>query len=158
MALAEAFKDIRNATAALEEVNKAALGLRKVYVEPPDSLEQFPCSVRYTSGPGTLRHSRGLGQDNIYRWVIEVHHRRAQIGGLQFVDREVTPFIERFQELYAQNLSLTGTCDVSGFGNSPDDAEGSYEFFSAEWNGVKTLGVRFNMWAKYMLAPITVDL
>lgn len=157
MALAEAFKDIRDASAALEEANRMTLGLEKVYSRPPESLEQFPCSVRYTLS-GTLRHSLGLGQDNIYRFVIEVHTERARPGGLQWADEVLMPFVERFQELYAQNLSISGTCDVSGFGRGPYEEDLAFEFLEAEWNGVKTLCCRFYMWAKYMLAPITVDL
>lgn len=153
MALAEALDAIMRATAALEQANIAALGLTKVYDRPPDVLEKFPCSVRYSTA-GTLRASLGLGQDNIHRFRIEVHTERARIGSIAFAEEILVPFVERYQELYAANLSLSGTADVSNF-----DTEGdSYRILEGEWNGTKTYFLRFELWAKYMLAPITVSL
>ena len=153
MGAAARVDDILRATAALEQANIADLGLNKVYDRPPDSLERFPCSIRYGIA-GTLRASLGLGQDNIYRFRIEVFTERARAGGLQFADSILMPFVEAYQELYAANLSILGTCDVSGF-----DTEGdSFFFLEVEFNEVKLLRLRFEMWAKYMLAPITVSL
>jgi len=151
MAVSE-FDDILRASAELEEANKAVLGLTKVYDHPPESLEQFPCSVRYGMG-GTLRHSRGLGLDNLFYFRVEVHVERARPGGLAHADQKLMPFIRAIQRLYAANLSLNGACDICEF-----EQPNSFEYGELEWGGVKTLGVRFNMWAKYMLAPITVDL
>lgn len=154
MAGATAHKDaILRATAELEQANIADLGLEKVYDRPPEVLERFPCSVRYGTR-GTLRASAGLGQENIYRFRIEVHTKRAEIGGLQYAEEILGQFVEAYQELYAANMSILGSCDYATFEEEAD----SYEYLEGEWNGVKTRFVRFNMWAKFMLAPITVSL
>jgi hypothetical protein len=95
-----------------------------------------------------------MGQNNIYRFRIEVHTERARVGGLQFAEEILGQFPEAFQELYAANMSILGSCDYATF----EDEQDSYQYLEGEWNGVKTLFVRFNMWAKFILAPITVDL
>ena len=143
--------NILRQTAAIEEANKVTLGLRQVHDRCPEELHSFPCSLRYAR-TGDFHHSRGLGRHNIHHFVIEVHLQRARPGGLAEAERRAIVMIERYQNLYAANLSLNGSCDVSNF-ELP-----SYEYGRLEWHGIETFGVRFRLWAKEMLDPITVNL
>jgi hypothetical protein len=140
-------------SAALEEVNKATLGITHAYDDSPETigLGNFPAAIRYPKS-GDFEHSRGLGRHNIHHFVVEVHIERGRPGGLAECEKRARVFIEKYQNLYAGNLSISGTCDVSGF-DKP-----SWEYGYLEWGDEKTIGVRFYMWAKEMLDSITVNL
>lgn len=142
--------DVLSATAAIETAAMASLGLRRVYNTPPEALEIFPCSVRYARS-GSLTASKGFGRHNLHHFIIEVHLERARPGGLQITDALARPFVEKFHELYAANLSLNGTCEYCTF----EDV--SYEAGGLSWGKVDTYGIRFYLWAKVQGA-ITVEL
>jgi len=144
--------NILSQTAAIEGANKAILGIKQVHDEAPDALPTLPCSLRYLRR-GNFSASRGLGRHNIHHFIVEVHLARARPGGLPEADKRARKLPERFQDLYANNLSLNGSCDVSGF-----EEENSWVYGALDWMGEETIGVRFYMWAKEMLDPITVNL
>lgn len=143
--------NILRQTAAIEEAAKATLGLKQVHDRCPEELMSTPCSLRYARS-GEFHHSRGLGKHNIHHFVIEVHWPRGLPGGLAEAERRAIVMIERFQILYAANLSLNASCDVSNF-DLP-----SWEYGELEWAGTDTFGIRFYVWAKEMLDSITVNL
>lgn len=143
------------ASAALEngDAGLAALGFRHAFDEPPETIDQsLPCSVRYQEGMPKLCASRSMGRYNLHNFKIEVHFPR---GVLQTAYNNVQPILEAFQTLYAANLSIGGTCDVSGFREPACD--GPYILKYAE-KQPETLGYIFYMWAKEIYDGITVDL
>jgi len=147
---------ILSATAALENVpaNKALLGINHAYDEPPEALDahNLPVAVRYSEGAPQMSASRLLGRYNIYHFKIEVHFPR---GLLQEAVALTLPCIRAYQNLYAGNLSISGTCDVSGF------REPAFEgpvLLSYKEGAPVTLGIIFYLWAKEMLDDITVNL
>jgi len=137
--------------AAIEQAARATLGIAHAYDEAPDELRYWPCSVRYLR-TGDLEYSKALGGKSIHHWIVEVHFERARPGGLAECDKRARVMIERFRDLYAANLSLNGSCDVSGF-DKP-----SWEYGRLEWTGTDTIGFRMYVWAKEMLDGLTVEL
>jgi len=145
---------ILTASAALENANLAALGIKHAYDEPPEALDvhNLPVAVRYSEGAPQMSASRFLGRYNIWHFKIEVHFPR---GVLQESYAMALACIEPYQTLYAANLSISGSCDVSGF-REPACSEPMYLRFK-EGHPV-TVGIIFYLWAKEMLDDITVSL
>lgn len=145
---------ILTASAALENANKVALGINHAYDEPPEALDvgNLPVAVRYFEGAPQMSASRLLGRYNLYNFKIEVHFPR---GVLQEAVALTLPCIAAYQYLYAGNLSISGTCDVSGFREPACD--GPLLLRYKEGHPV-TLGMIFYMWAKEMLDDIPVNL
>jgi len=143
---------ILTASAALEEANKVALGINHAYDEPPEAIMDLPVAVRYSEGASQMSASRLLGRYNLYDFKIEVHFPR---GILQEAVELTLPIVEAYQTLYANNLSISGTCDVSGFREPA--MEGPLLLRYKEGLPV-TIGIIFYMWAKEMLDDITVNL
>jgi|GEM_PF-2769792 len=145
---------ILTASAALENANLAALGINYAYDEPPEALDvhNLPVAVRYSEGAPQMSASRLLGRYNIYHFKIEVHFPR---GVLQEAVKLTLPCIRAYQDLYAGNLSISTTCDVSGFREPA--FEGPVLLRYKEGMPV-TVGIIFYLWAKEMLDDITVNL
>lgn len=145
---------ILTASAALETANLAALGINHAYDEPPEALDvhNLPVAVRYSEGAAQMSASRLLGRYNIYHFKIEVHFPR---GVLQEAVALTLPCIRAYQDLYAGNLSISGTCDVCGFREPA--FEGPLLLRYKEGHPV-TIGVIFYMWCKEMLDDVTVNL
>jgi len=145
---------ILTAMATLETANRAALGINHAYDTPPEALDvhNLPVAVRYLDGIPQLSASRLMGRYNIYDVNIEVHFPR---GVLQEAVALTLPVIEAYQTLYANNLSISGTCDVSGFREPACSPPMVLRF--KEGHPV-TIGVILYMWIKEMLDDITVNL
>jgi len=143
--------NILTQSAAIEEAAKATLGIAHAYDESPDELGWWPCTVRYPR-TGDLEYSKGLGGKSIHHWVVEVHFERARIGGLERCEALARATVERFRDVYARNLTLNGSCDISGF-DKP-----SWEYGRLIWADTETIGVRFYLWAKEMLDSVSVEL
>jgi len=142
------------ASAALENVpaNAAALGINRAYATPPEVILDYPVAVRYAESTPVLEASDLLGRYNIYNFKIEVHVAR---GVLQESYLTAEQLIRPYQNLYAANLSIGGTCDVSGF-REPACSGPVYVRYGA--GTTESLAVIFYMWAKEILDDITVDL
>jgi len=145
---------ILTASAALETANKAALGINHAYDEPPEALDahNLPVAVRYSEGAEFMTASRQMGRYNKYHFKIEVHFPR---GVLQEAVKLTLPVIRAYQDLYAANLTISGTCDVCNFREPP--YEGPVLLKYKEGAPV-TVGIIFYLWAKEMLDDITVNL
>jgi len=145
--------NILTQTAALEEANKVALGIKKAYDDAPEDIGpgQYPAAIRYPR-TGDLEYSLGLGAKSVHHFIVEVHLQRGRPGGLAECEKRARVLIEKYRDLYAANLSLNGSCDTSGM-DKP-----SYEYGFLEWGETTNIGVRFNIWAKEMLDGITVSL
>jgi len=143
---------ILTASAVLEEANKVALGINHAYDEPPEAIMDLPVAIRYSEGAPFMSASRLLGRYNLYDFKIEVHFAR---GVLQEAVEDTLPVIEAYQMLYANNLSISGTCDVSGFREPA--MEGPLVLRYKEGHDI-TIGIIFYLWAKEMLDDITVNL
>lgn len=145
---------ILTASAALENANLVALGINHAYDEPPEALDvhNLPVAVRYSEGGAQMSASRLLGRYNIYNFKIEVHFPR---GVLQEAVALTLPCIRAYQDLYAGNLSISGTCDVCNFREPA--FEGPVLLRYKEGHPV-TIGIVFYMWAKEMLDDVTVNL
>lgn len=146
---------ILTASAALENADAAlaALGFRQAFDEPPETIMQsIPCSVRFPEPAPQMSASRLLGRYNIHNFKIEFHFPR---GVLHSAVEDLLPVIEAVQNLYAGNLTISGTCDVSGFREPA--YEGPIEVRYASGQPI-TLAIIFYMWAKEMLDDITVNL
>ena len=140
------------AMAALENANSVALGINHAYAPPPEVFTDLPVAVRYNETPEFLTASRLLGRYNKYHIKVELHFAR---GVLQESYPVALACIEPFQVLYANNLSISGTCDVSRFREPPYD--GPMYLRHKEGQPI-TIGIIFYMWAKEMLDDITVNL
>lgn len=142
---------ILTASAALENANLVALGIKHAYDEPPEVLSDLPVSVRFAE-PSALHGSRLLGRYNIYHWKIEVHWPR---GNLWEAVEQCFPTIRAYQDLYTANLTIGGSNDVTTF--REPGCEGPVVLWYGTGN-VETIGVIFYMQSKEMLDDITVDL
>ena len=145
---------ILTASAALENANLAALGITHAFDTPPETLDgaKLPVAVRFPEGTPQLEGSRLLGRYNLYNWKIEVHWPRAD---LQKAVANCFPTIRAYQDLYMANLSISGTCDVSGF--REPGCEGPVRLRYGP-DVVETIGIIFYMWSKEILDDITVEL
>lgn len=144
--------DILIASAALENANLVALGISHAYVNPPEAIMDFPVAIRYAVAPDEMSASRLMGRYNIFNFNIEVHFAR---GVLQESYANALACIQPYQDLYAANLSISGSCDVSEFRVPPFD--GPMELRMKDGIPV-TLGIVFYMRAKEILDDITVTL
>lgn len=146
---------ILTASATLENANLVALGINHAYDTPPETLvgANLPISVRFAEPTAQMSASRLLGRYNIYHFNIEVHFAR---GVLQESVANVLPIIRAYQDLYANNLSILTTCDVSGFREPA--CTGPIVLRYRPGDKATTIGIIFHMWAKEMLDPITVNL
>ena len=148
---------ILTASAALENANKVALGINYAFDTPPEALVDLPVALRFAMPGGQLHGSRLLGRYNIYNFKIEVHLAR---GVLMESYATALAVIQAYQDLYTANLSISGTCNVSGFGD-PELVATPYEGPVRLRYGTETqesIGVVFYMWAKEIVQDITVNL
>ena len=146
---------ILTASAALEQVDPALalLGFRKAFDEPPEVIMQsIPCSLRFPEPADQLHGSEFLGRYNIHNFKIEFHVAR---GVLHSAVANALPYIEAVQNLYTANLSISGTCDVSGFRSPAYEGPVEVRYGS---NQPITIAIIFYMWAKELLDDITVNL
>lgn len=143
---------ILSASAALEEANKVILGISHAFDEPPEVLLDLPVAVRFAESTPQMHGSRLMGRYNIYNFKIEVHFPR---GVLQEAAERVLPVIRAYQDLYTANLSISGTCDVSGFREPACDGPLRLKYNDKT---PETLGIIFYMWAKEILDDVTVNL
>ena len=143
---------ILTASAALENANLAALGINHAFDTPPEVLTDFPVSVRFAERAEQLHGSRSMGRYNLYHFKIEVHWPR---GILHEGVQQCFGTIEAYQNLYTANLSISGTCDVSGFREPACEGPVRLKYGS---NTPETIGIIFYMWAKEILDDITVDM
>jgi hypothetical protein len=143
---------ILTASAALENANKVALGIKNAFDTPPEVLTDLPVSVRFAEPTAQLEGSLLLGRYNLYHWKIEVHWPR---GLLWEAVAQCFPTIRAYQNLYMAHLSVLGTNDVTGF--RKPGCEGPV-FLRYGPDAVETIGVIFYMWSKEMLEDITVAL
>ncbi len=143
---------ILTASAALENANKTALGINHAFDTPPETLPDLPVAVRFAEPTAQMEASRLLGRYNIYNFKIEVHLAR---GVLLESYATALAVIRAYQDLYAANLSISGTCDVCGFREPA--CEGPVRLrYGTETQ--ETIGIIFYMWAKEMLDDVTVSL
>jgi len=112
----------------------------------------LPVAVRYNETPEFMTASRQMGRYNKYYIKVELHFPR---GVLQESYALALACIEPYQNLYAANLSISGTCDVCNFREPPYD--GPLELRYKEGHPV-TIGVIFYLWVKEMLDDVTVNL
>lgn len=143
---------ILTASAALENANLAALGIKHAFDTPPETLSDLPVSVRFAESTEQLHGSRSMGRYNLYHFKIEVHWPRGTLW--EAVD-QCFGTIEAYQTLYTANLSIGGTCDVSGFDSPACDGPLLLKYGP---NTPETIGIIFHIWAKEILDDITVDL
>ncbi len=143
---------ILTASAALENANLVALGINHAFDTPPETLTDLPVSVRFAEGTARMEASDLMGRYNIWHFKIEVHLAR---GVLPESYATALNVIEAYQNLYAANLSISGTCDVCGFREPACDGPVLLRYGTET---VETIGVVFYMWAKEILDDITVAL
>ena len=143
---------ILTASAALENANKIALGINHAFDTPPETLADMPVAVRFAEPTERLEASRLMGRYNIFHFKIEVHLAR---GVLLESYATALAVIQAYQTLYAGNLSIGATCDVSGFREPACEGPVRMRYGTET---VETIGVVFYLWAKEILDDITVDL
>ena len=143
---------ILTASAALENVNKVALGINHAFDTPPETLADLPVAVRFAEQTPRMEASRLMGRYNIFHFKIEVHLAR---GVLLESYANALPVIRAYQDLYAGNLSISATCDVCGFREPACDGPVRMRYGTET---VESIGVVFYMWAKEILDDITVNL
>ena len=143
---------ILTASAALENANKVALGINHAYDEPPEALMDLPVAVRFAEPTPQMEASDLMGRYNLFNFKIEVHLAR---GVILESYANALPMIRRYQNLYAANLSIGGTCDVSGFREPACEGPVRLRYGT---EALETVGIIFYMWAKEILDDITVEL
>ena len=143
---------ILTASAALENANLAALGIKHAFDTPPEVLTDLPISMRFAEATRQLHGSRLMGRYNIYEFKIEVHWPR---GVLHEGVQQCFDTMRALQELYTAHLSILGSCDVSGFREPA--VEGPL-LLTYGTPAVETIGFIFHLWAKEILDDITVAL
>ena len=143
---------ILTASAALENANRVALGINNAFDTPPETLHDLPVALRFAESTPTMHGSASMGRYNIYNFKIEVHWPR---GVLLEAVAQCFPTIRAYQDLYTANLSISGTCDVSGFREPA--CEGPL-WLKYGTDAVETIGIIFYMWCKEILDDITVEL
>lgn len=143
---------ILTASAALENANLAALGIKHAFDTPPETLTDLPVAVRFAEGTPQMHGSRMMGRYNLYNFKIEVHWPR---GVLWEGIEQCFGTVEAYQDLYAANLNIGATCDVSGF---REPAVEGPVYLRYGTPAVETIGFIFYMWAKEILDDLWVDL
>ena len=143
---------ILTASAALENANKVALGINHAFDTPPENLADLPVAVRFSEGAPQLEASRLMGRYNLFHFKIEVHLAR---GVLLESYATALAVIQAYQTLYAGNLSISATCDVSGFREPACEGPVRMRYGTGT---IETIGVVMYMWAKEILDDIVVDL
>ena len=143
---------ILTASAALENTNLAALGIKHAFDMPPEVLTDLPVAVRFAEGTAQMHASRSMGRYNIYNFKIEVHWPR---GVLSEGVEQCFDTVRAFQELYTAHLSILASCDVSGF-RSPAVEGPLYLRYGT--SAVETIGFIFYLWAKEIRDDISVSL
>lgn len=143
---------ILTASAALENANKATLGINHAFDEPPEIFTDLPVAVRFAEPAVQMHGSRLIGRYNLYNFKIEVHLAR---GVIQESIENAFAVIRAYQDLYTQNLSISGTCDVSGFREPACEGPVRLKYGP---DVDETIGIIFYMWAKEILDDIIVDL
>lgn len=143
---------ILTASAALENANKVALGINHAFDTPPENLADLPVAVRFSEGAPQLEASRLMGRYNLFHFKIEVHLAR---GVLLESYATALAVIQAYQTLYAGNLSISATCDVSGFREPACEGPVRMRYGTET---IETIGVVFYLYAKEILDDITVDL
>ena len=143
---------ILTASAALENVNKVALGINHAFDTPPSVLLDLPVAVRFAEQTPRMEASRLLGRYNIFHFKIEVHLAR---GVLPESYATALNVIRAYQDLYAGNLSISATCDVCGFREPACEGPVRMRYGTET---VESIGVVFYLWAKEILDDITVNL
>jgi len=144
--------EILAASAALENLNLVALGINHAYDEPPEVLTDLPVAIRFAEPTPRMEASDLMGRYNIFHFKIEVHLAR---GILLESYANALPVIRAYQDLYAGNLSISGTCDVCGFREPACDGPVRLRYGTET---VETIGIVFYLWAKEILDDITVNL
>ena len=140
------------ASAALENLNLVALGINHAYDEPPEVLTDLPVAIRFAEPTARMEASDLMGRYNIFHFKIEVHLAR---GILQDSYASALSVIRAYQNLYAANLSIGGTCDVCGFREPACEGPVRLRYGT---DVVETIGIVFYMEAKEILDDITVSL
>ena len=140
------------ASAALENLNLVALGINHAYDEPPEVLTDLPVAIRFAEPTARMEASDLMGRYNIFHFKIEVHLAR---GILQDSYASALSVIRAYQNLYAANLSIGGTCDVCGFREPACEGPVRLRYGT---DVVETIGIVFYMEAKEILDDITVGL
>ena len=140
------------ASAALENLNLVALGINHAYDEPPEVLTDLPVAIRFAEPTPRMEASDLMGRYNIFHFKIEVHLAR---GILQDSYASALSVIRAYQNLYAANLSIGGTCDVCGFREPACEGPVRMRYGT---DVVETIGIVFYMEAKEILDDITVSL
>ena len=138
------------ASAALETLNLVALGINHAYDEPPEVLTDLPVAIRFAEPTPRMEASDLMGRYNIFHFKIEVHLAR---GILQDSYASALSVIRAYQNLYAANLSIGGTCDVCGFREPACEGPVRLRYGT---DVVETIGIVFYMWAKEILDDIAV--
>jgi len=138
------------ASAALETLNLIALGINHAYDEPPEVLTDLPVAIRFAEPTPRMEASDLMGRYNIFHFKIEVHLAR---GILQDSYASALSVIRAYQNLYAANLSIGGTCDVCGFREPACEGPVRLRYGT---DVVETIGIVFYMWAKEILDDIAV--
>jgi len=138
------------ASAALENLNLVALGINHAYDEPPEVLTDLPVAIRFAEPTQRMEASDSMGRYNIFHFKIEVHLAR---GILQDSYASALSVIRAYQNLYAANLSIGGTCDVCGFREPACEGPVRLRYGT---DVVETIGIVFYMEAKEILDDITV--
>lgn len=138
-----AIEDIITALAALES---EIAGVKKAYDETPDSLASFPCFVNYPLR-GTLTNMASYGKLNLHTIVAELHEDRMP---LPTAEAKLRPFINRFQEKMAANLTISGTVAAV------NEIRYEYRTFLGRTASEDHLGIRFELDVKET-GTITVE-
>ena len=137
--------DIMEAMATLEEDNKAKLGLSKVYDWNDElSFNDFPMSLRFPAS-GTTQQGASIGSIEHYTINVDILVER----GAHLASRlnELVPILEGIHDLYADNKSVSGTCEVLSFGDA--DETGTTPWFELiEVAELKLVGFRLTLIAK----------
>lgn len=82
-------------------------GIKRVYADPPDSMNQFPCAIVYAArGELGKRAGRGVAGNSDHVIAVEIHHAR------QVLPQAVQASRAWPDEMLAQLLALAATLDI----------------------------------------------
>jgi hypothetical protein len=116
-------------------VQQSIAGIQSAFADVPTSLNQLPCFVTFPAS-GDLDWPR-IPQRRKVTHDLDMDLFIQKGGDLQSADRLLKPFIDLVIDTFDQNITLGGTCLLSGVVK--------YQYGRLEFAGVEYLGIKFTL-------------
>ena len=141
--------DVRDAIVKIQAIARALSGMKEAPDDARGAMNAYPFAVSYP-GTGNFNISPATNMQGIHELITEMHV--ASETDLQQAIKHVQSFIGPFANDLLNDPTLGGT--ISTMVTGADGPPVSYTFVSGNYNGIKTIALRWRIKVK-MQAAIT---